>query len=52
MSQHSDIARLDVNFLGAQIVQYDGEKLWVPVDEDGIRFVPQARDPTIPLRVQ
>lgn len=52
MSQHSDIARLYVNLLGAQVVQYDGEQLRVPVDEDGVRFVPEARDPTIPLGVQ
>lgn len=40
MPQHPNIARLDVDLLGAQIVQDDGEQLRVPVDEDGVRFVP------------
>lgn len=52
MSQYSDIAGLDVDLLGTQVVENDREQLWITIDEDGIRFVTEAGNAAISLGVK
>lgn len=39
MSQCPNVYTFQINVLGTEIIQYDGEQLWVPIDEQRAAFI-------------